>query len=44
VGKTIIFNNTKYSVISIDDAIHKTLILLVSAGSETSKKWTQKFF
>ena len=44
VGKTIIFNNTKYSVISIDDAISQNPdIALFSAGSETSKKWAKKF-
>ncbi len=44
VGKTIIFNKKKHSVINIEEAIsRKPDIALFSAGGETSKKWAKKF-
>lgn len=44
VGKKIIFNNKKYKVINIQDAIvNKPQIAIFSAGGDTSLKWAPKF-
>ena len=44
VGRKIEFNNTKYDVISIEDALKRCPdISIFSAGSEISQKWAPKF-
>ncbi len=44
VGKTISYNNKKYKVISLADAVlQKPVIAIFSAGGKTSLEWAPKF-
>ena len=42
-GRTVLFNNKHYKIISLEDLILKNIDLaFFSAGSEVSKKWAPK--